>query len=115
MGDTPLNLLPATEAHQLRTADSQATFARRSARRHDELSTWWPLLGPRLALALNLPEDEAIATCLKLPARIDRRADSVDVGMSLHHLPLSIRLAGLDRNPGWVPASGCDIRFHFEA
>jgi hypothetical protein len=33
----------------------------------------------------------------------------------LHHLPLSIRLAGLDRNPGWVPASGCDIRFHFEA
>lgn len=120
----PLSLLPPTEANKLRSATASigtsapsrlATAPHRAARPVDELSTWWPLLRQRLSLALNLPEREAIATCLNLPARVERRGDRVDVGFSLHHLPLAIRLAGLDRDPGWVPASGCDVRFHFEA
>ena len=28
-------------------------------------------------------------------------------------LPLAVRFAGLDRDPGWIPAAGCDVRFHF--
>lgn len=121
---TPLSLLPPNEADRLRAATASlgpsapsrlATAPHRAARPGDELSTWWPLLRQRLSLALNLPEREAIATCLNLPARVERRGDRVDVGFSLHHLPLAIRLAGLDRDPGWVPASGCDVRFHFEA
>jgi hypothetical protein len=28
-------------------------------------------------------------------------------------LPLQIRFAGLDRDPGWVPAAGRFITFHF--
>lgn len=122
LGDTPLALLPASEQRKLQadgapTAPLQHPCAQgpRHARPNDELSAWWPLLRQRLSLALNLPEREAIATCLNLSARIERRGDRLDVSFSLHHLPLAIRLAGLDRDPGWVPASGCDVRFHFEA
>lgn len=122
LGAAPLTLLPQAEARWLRSPDAftpmhaPPSASRRTPRRADhELSCWWPLLRQRLSLALNLPESEAIATCLRLPARIERRGDRVDVGFALHHLPLAVRLAGLDRNPGWVPASGCDVRFHFEA
>lgn len=122
MGAAPLALLPEAEAHRLESLDAfrpahgPSSTAQRTPRRAEhELSCWWPLLRHRLSLALNLPESEAIATCLRLPARIERRGERVDVGFSLHHLPLAVRLAGLDRNPGWVPASGCDVRFHFEA
>ncbi len=109
MGASPLALLPEAERHKLEV-DSVQTVPP-----SDELRAWWPLLRQRLSLALNLPEREAIATCLNLSARIERRGDRVDVRFPLHHLPLAIRLAGLDRDPGWVPASGCDVRFRFEA
>lgn len=119
---TPLALLPEAEARRLQSPeahtpiDSTAPTPPLCARRaKDELSCWWPLLRRRLSLALSLPESEAIATCLRLPARIERRSERVDVVFALHQLPLAVRLAGLDRNPGWVPASGCDVRFHFEA
>lgn len=122
LGAAPVALLPEAEARRLLSPeaptpiDAMASGKRRPARRADhELSCWWPLLRQRLSLALNLPESEAIATCLSLPARIERRSERVDVVFALHHLPLAVRLAGLDRNPGWVPASGCDVRFHFEA
>lgn len=122
LGAAPVALLPEAEARRLPSPegptpiDAMASEKRRPARRADhELSCWWPLLRQRLSLALNLPESEAIATCLSLPARIERRSERVDVVFALHHLPLAVRLAGLDRNPGWVPASGCDVRFHFEA
>jgi hypothetical protein len=124
LGGAPLSLLPSTEASWLLTATAKVntdsrhplgTNTRHPARPNDELQAWWPLLRQRLSLALNQPERKAIATCLNLPARVERRGDRVDVSFSLHHLPLAIRLAGLDRNPGWVPASGCDVRFHFEA
>ena len=122
LGDAPLALLPASEQRKLQ-ADSAPTGSPqrlcapgpRHTRASDELRPWWPLLRQRLSLALNLPEHEAIATCLNLSARIERRGDRLDVSFSLHQLPLAIRLAGLDRDPGWLPASGCDLRFHFEA
>ncbi len=124
LGGTPRSLLPEAEANKLLAFHATAgigaprrlaTTTRPTAKPDDELRAWWPLLRQRLSLALNLPEREALATCLNLPARVERRGDRVDVRFSLHHLPLAIRLAGLDRDPGWVPASGCDIRFHFEA
>lgn len=122
LGAAPVDLLPEAEARRLQSPEAHtpiggtASAPQRPGRRADnELSCWWPLLRQRLCLALNLPESEAIATCLRLPARIERRSERVDVVFALHHLPLAVRLAGLDRNPGWVPASGCDVRFHFEA
>lgn len=48
------------------------------------------------------------------PAQIYLTATHLDVVLPLAGLPLEIRLAGLDRNPGWVPAAGRFISFYFE-
>ncbi len=37
----------------------------------------------------------------------------VDVRLDLAKLPLPIRIAGLDRDPGWIPAAGRIVAFHF--
>jgi hypothetical protein len=38
----------------------------------------------------------------------------VDIVMRLAELPFEVRVAGLDRDPGWVPAAGRFVAFHFE-
>jgi hypothetical protein len=38
----------------------------------------------------------------------------VDVALRLADLPLQVRFAGLDRTPGWIPAAGRFVAFHFE-
>jgi len=38
----------------------------------------------------------------------------VDVIFALADLPIEVRLGGLDRNPGWVPAAGRVITFHYD-
>lgn len=38
----------------------------------------------------------------------------LDIVMRLAELPFEVRVAGLDRDPGWVPAAGRFIAFHFE-
>jgi len=38
----------------------------------------------------------------------------VDLFFRLADLPIEIRRSGLDRDPGWVPAAGRFIAFHFE-
>jgi hypothetical protein len=37
----------------------------------------------------------------------------VHVHLSLSQLPLDLRIAGLDRDPGWIPAAGRSVAFHF--
>ncbi|MFL6210650.1 MAG: hypothetical protein ACJ74W_17490 [Pyrinomonadaceae bacterium] len=49
-----------------------------------------------------------------LPARVTLTSTHLDVSMSLGELPVAIRLAGLDRDPGWVPAAGRFVAFHFD-
>ena len=72
------------------------------------------LLRARLALALGLPGRAALALVVALPARVQVHSERLDLHFSLCALPLAVRLAGLDRDPGWLPAAGCDIRFHFD-
>ena len=74
----------------------------------------WRALRERLAQALDLPDPLDLATAvLRLPARIEDGIERVDLHMDLCVLPLPVRLAGLDRDPGWIPAAGCDFRFQF--
>lgn len=77
----------------------------------------WPYLHTRLALALDDGDATAarrrVASMLKLPARLEDYGERMDLHIPLEALPLSVRLAGLDRDPGWIPAAGCDFRFHF--
>jgi hypothetical protein len=47
-------------------------------------------------------------------ARVMLTASTLHVIFHLDDLPIEVRRAGLDRNPGWVPAAGRFITFSFE-
>jgi hypothetical protein len=68
----------------------------------------------RLALALGVAPRAAPRLALRRPALVHVTPTSVDVVSQLEDLPIEIRLAGLDRDPGYVPAAGRSLRFHFE-
>jgi hypothetical protein len=69
----------------------------------------------RLALALCLPDRRRVGRLLIAhDARVFVTDSELHVFFSLAHLPLAIRLSGLDRNPGWVPASGRQVAFEFD-
>ena len=81
----------------------------------DALRQVLPGLRARLVLALGLRDARRLAdVLLRLPARVHAGPDRIDVHFELQQLPLAVRLSGLDRDPGWVPAAGRDLRFHFE-
>lgn len=80
-----------------------------------ELRPLWPQLRARLSLAMGLPRTQAVQLAVCLPGQVRLRPGRVDVHASLAQLPLAVRMAGLDRDIGWLPAAGLDIRFHFEA
>ena len=84
-----------------------------------EVRHWLSLLMPyvraRLRFALGLEADKNIAPMLcQRYARVRATDTHVDVFFWLADLPLEIRFAGLDRDPGWVPAAGRFITFHFD-
>ena len=67
----------------------------------------------RRALALGR-EDSLDALLLRHRARVFITPTHVDVALRLADLPLEVRFAGLDRTPGWIPAAGRFVAFHFE-
>jgi hypothetical protein len=71
-------------------------------------------LEARLARALGDGASAAIPTIVcRHSARLVVRATVVEIHLSLADLPIQIRLAGLDRNPGWIPAAGRSVVFYF--
>jgi hypothetical protein len=84
-----------------------------------ELARWTNRLAAyteaRLRLALDLEDGESpVELLLAHRARVIVSPTHVDVVLSLDELPIAIRLAGLDRDPGWIPAAGRHLAFHFE-
>jgi hypothetical protein len=76
-----------------------------------------PFLRHRLQLALQPAATEAfdLAQMLLLyPGRLYVTATHVDLVMRLEEISLPVRLAGLDRNPGWLLDFGRVVLFHFE-
>jgi len=68
----------------------------------------------RLLRALRLDDPAALAPLLlRRRARVHLADTRVDVHLALTELPLAVRLAGLDRDPGWLPAGGRALFFHF--
>jgi hypothetical protein len=65
------------------------------------------------ALAANTPEFSA-SMLLRLPATVHVTETHFDLTASLEDLPIEVRMAGLDRDPGWVPAAARFVAFHFE-
>lgn len=74
-----------------------------------------PYIYARLQCALGLTQtdDPCHVLCLH-SASISVTATHVDIFLALKDLPIEIRIAGLDRDPGWVPAAGRFIAFHFQ-
>jgi len=69
----------------------------------------------RLVRALALEDPTTLApVLLRHRARVRAGETRVDVHLALAELPLAVRLAGLDRDPGWLPAGGRSLYFHFE-
>jgi hypothetical protein len=71
-------------------------------------------LRPELSLALGCAPDAVGDVLLRRTGQVEATATHVDVVLSLADLPICIRLAGLDRDPGWIPAAGRTVAFHFE-
>lgn len=73
-----------------------------------------PFLRWRLGRALSLEPGEEIADeLLARDGEVAIAASHIDVRMPLDQVRLSVRLSGLDANPGFVPALGRVITFHF--
>ncbi len=73
----------------------------------------WPYVRIRLSQALGGRQDVAQAVLL-YPARLYVTSSHIDLVMSLDDISLPVRLAGLDRDPGWLPTWGRVVKFHFE-
>lgn len=69
----------------------------------------------RLRLALGVGEGRGLGRLVcEQDARVAVTASHVDVHFRLAALPIEVRLAGLDRDPGWVPAAGRYVAFYYE-
>jgi hypothetical protein len=77
--------------------------------------TWLaPYVGARLRLALGSRRpSHAVALTLRQRARVTLSPGRIDVTYALDDLPVAVRLAGLDRTPGWIPAAGRHLELHF--
>ena len=64
-------------------------------------------------LGWRLAEAEVRRADLCLPAKLHWQDDSACLHLPLADLPIAVRLAGLDRDPGWLPAENCNFRFEF--
>lgn len=70
-------------------------------------------LTARLESALGCEPDDMPTIVCRHRATIAITASAVHVHLSLSDLPLDLRIAGLDRDPGWIPAAGRGLSFHF--
>lgn len=74
-----------------------------------------PYVRARLQRALGVADSDELRHVLcEHQGRLHITPTHLDIALALEALPIAIRLAGLDRNPGWVPAAGRYIAFHFE-
>jgi len=83
------------------------------------LSAWtaWvtPFVRYRLTAALDAPLDANLTAALfAVPGVLHLSAMHVDWTAPLDAVSLPVRLAGLDRDPGWVPSFGRVVLFHFD-
>jgi hypothetical protein len=88
-------------------------LARRPMPRHSD-ERWIACLAEFLVARIALAGDGLDAGSLRLRASLALREDRVEVTFGLAELPIAVRLAGLDRDPGWLPAEGRSVYFSFE-
>jgi hypothetical protein len=124
--DVPLDSEPSQQlADELRRIGAQAaTEAAGNAELPpappaNPLERWLDLLVPfiqaRLGRALAEANHEALLVlAFQHHARVELTASRVDVRFQLAEHPIELRLAGLDRDPGWLPAAGHTLTFYYD-
>jgi hypothetical protein len=82
----------------------------------DRLQRWigWMAGYFRARLVHALGREDAVALLCRRPGRVVLTLTHVDVTFALDHHPIELRMAGLDRDLGWIPAAGRYVAFHFE-
>jgi hypothetical protein len=78
------------------------------------MSEWLDVTVSRIRDRLALAGIEDPPRVVRRYGRITTTPAHLDVYFSLAAHPIEIRLAGLDRNPGWIPAAGRHVAFHFD-
>jgi hypothetical protein len=73
-----------------------------------------PLLRQMLAAALGIETGDAAAALLLRRGQLYVTPSHVDLVMPLDGVSLPVRLAGLDFDPGWLPAYGRVVQVHYE-
>jgi hypothetical protein len=71
-------------------------------------------LGTEFAHMFDCTPDESGGVLIRRHATVLVSATRVDVYLRLNELSVEIRLAGIDRDPGWVPAAARVVAFHFD-
>jgi hypothetical protein len=106
------------ELTEVGLVSSEVTRHRLSRPPRREPARWVDLMAAfaraRLGVALGCPASAAAELLLRHAARVFVTPAHVDVVMSIARHPIEIRDAGLDRDPGWIPAAGRTVAFHFE-
>ncbi|HEX8483701.1 MAG TPA: hypothetical protein VF650_17510 [Allosphingosinicella sp.] len=112
---------PLLDGPELRLGPSLRRLGRRPRAGVGRPNARLPARGPdRWAACLALYLDARLKlsgaglSLLELPARIAVRDLDLHAGFRLESHPIALRMAGLDRNPGWQPAEGRSIAFGFE-
>jgi hypothetical protein len=70
-------------------------------------------LSARLSRALDVDARDAPDLVCRHPAVLELSDGALDIHLALADLPLALRMVGLDRDPGWIPAVGLKPTFHF--
>jgi hypothetical protein len=68
----------------------------------------------RYRLRRALGTETGIEDLLRQPGRLFLTSSHVDLVQPVEAIALPVRRAGLDRDPGWLPAFGRVVSFHFE-
>ncbi|MDX6576011.1 MAG: hypothetical protein QOE96_1964, partial [Blastocatellia bacterium] len=91
------------------------TFSRNSSSLERWLDWVAPYIRARLHRAFGDPDgfDPVLMLCAQR-ATILLTEVHLDIFFALSEHPVEIRLAGLDRDPGWVPAAGRFVRFNYQ-
>lgn len=84
-----------------------------SAAQH--LQSWadWICAYIRARLARAIGREDAAEFVCRVSANVEVTPMRIDIHYSLQSHPIEIRLAGLDRDPGWIPAAGRYVAYHF--
>ena len=79
------------------------------------LTRWTAWMGAylRARLMRALGRIDAVQLFCRIPARLRITPAHLHALIRLDRHPIEIRLAGLDRDPGWIPAAGRYVAFHF--